>query len=105
MRESVVMRTLEIDGDLLTRFCRRNHIRTLSLFGSALRGELRESSDVDLLVEFEPNHVPGFFGLVRMEEELTEIVGRKVDLRTRGELSRYFRDQVASEARPLYAAN
>ena len=72
----------------------QRHIRKLSLFGSVLTPRFRPESDVDVLVEFEPGHVPGFLGLAQMELELGAIMGRKVDLRTPGELSRYFRDEV-----------
>lgn len=84
-------------------FCRRNHITKLSLFGSALRGDFREDSDIDLLVEFDPNHIPGLIRLAGMEIELTQILGRKVDLRTPQDLSRYFRQEVLSEAQVQYA--
>src|SRR2546426_772125 len=93
------------DAGRLADFCRQHQIRRLSLFGSALRGELRPGSDVDLLVEFEQGHTPGFFDLVTMERELTEILGRKADLRTAAELSRHFRDDVVSHARTLYASD
>ena len=63
-------------------FCQRNRIRKLSLFGSALREDFRPDSAVDVLVEFEAGHVPGFFRLVDLQEELSAIFGRKVDLRT-----------------------
>jgi predicted nucleotidyltransferase len=78
----------------LAAFCRRNHIRKISLFGSALRGELKSDSDIDLLVEFEQNHIPGLISLAGMEIELTGMFGRKVDMRTPRDLSRYFRDEV-----------
>lgn len=87
----------------LDAFCRRNHIRRLSLFGSTLTGEATPESDIDLLVEFEPDHVPGFFGLVGMEDELSAMLGRKVDLRTPEDLSQYFRDEVVATAEVLYA--
>jgi uncharacterized protein len=95
------MNTITIDEQQIADFCRRHHIARLSLFGSALRVDFRPESDVDVLVEFEPGHTPGweFFG---MQEELSEIIGRRVDLNTRGWLSKYFRDQVQAEARPLY---
>jgi predicted nucleotidyltransferase len=93
-----------ISKDKLAEFCRKHHIRKLSLFGSALRGELRHESDIDLLVEFDPDHVPGFITLAGMEIELTEVFGRKVDLRTPQELSRYFRDQVVDAAEVQYDA-
>lgn len=87
----------------LATFCRRSHIRRLSLFGSVLRTDFRPDSDIDVLVEFEPGHVPGF-GIVDMEKELSLMVGRKVDLRTLHDLSRHFRAEVVREARHLYAA-
>jgi len=90
--------------DRLAEFCKRNHIRRLSVFGSALRGQLRPDSDLDLLVEFEPEHTPGLFSIVRMEMELTEVLGRKVDLRTPEDLSEYFRDEVVENADVQYQA-
>jgi len=88
----------------LAAFCRKCHIKKLSLFGSAQRGELRPESDIDLLVEFEPGHVPGLITLAGMEIELTEMFGRKVDLRTPQDLSRYFREQVVNAAEVQYEA-
>ncbi|MHB8169137.1 MAG: nucleotidyltransferase family protein [Thermoleophilia bacterium] len=88
----------------LTDFCRRNNIRKLAFFGSVLREDFRPDSDIDVLVEFEPGHVPGFIRLARMERELSEILGRKADLRTPEDLSRYFRDDVIAEAEVQYAA-
>lgn len=88
----------------LVEFCRRNHILKLSLFGSVLRDDFGPGSDVDVLVEFEEGHTPGFFGLVQMEEELSELLGgRKVDLRTPQDLSRYFREEVLASAEVQYA--
>jgi len=91
-----------IPGPTLTEFCRRNHITKLSLFGSALRDDFRPDSDIDVLVEFEPGHVPGF-AIVAMQNELSRLAGRKVDLRTPRDLSRYFREQVIREAKVRYA--
>ena len=85
-------------------FCRKNHIRKLSVFGSALRGQLGPDSDIDLLVEFEQDHTPGLFSIVRMEMELAEMLGRKVDLRTPEDLSQYFRDEVIRNAQVQYQA-
>lgn len=87
----------------LAAFCKRHHIRRLALFGSVLRGDFGPSSDLDVLVEFEPGHTPGleFFSI---EEELSSIFGRKVDLNTPGFLSKYFRDRILSEAQDLYVA-
>lgn len=88
----------------IAAFCRRHHIRRLSLFGSVLRDDFRPDSDVDVLVEFEPGYAPGlaFFG---MEEELAEILGRKVDLNTPGFLSPYFRSEALSAAEDQYVAS
>lgn len=85
----------------LSEFCRRHHIRKLALFGSVLREDFGPDSDVDVLVEFEPGHVPGL-AFFSMEEELSQIFGRKVELSTPNFLSRYFRDQVLAEARVEY---
>jgi uncharacterized protein len=94
---------IALDREKVAAFCRRNHIRKLALFGSVLRDDFRPGSDVDVLVEFEPGHVPGlrFFAL---ERELSEIIGRKVDLNTPNFLSVYFRDQVLAEAEVQYVA-
>jgi hypothetical protein len=90
--------------DKLIEFCKRNHIRKLSIFGSAIRGRLQPDSDIDLLVEFEQDHTPGLFSIIKMEMELTETLGRKVDLRTPEDLSQYFRDEVIQNARLQYQA-
>ena len=86
----------------IAAFCRRHHVRRLALFGSVLRKDFRPDSDIDVLVEFEPGHALGlaFFAL---EEELEQMLGRTVDLNTPNDLSRYFREQVVSEAETLYA--
>lgn len=94
---------IQIPRDKVAEFCKRKHIQKLSLFGSALRGDFRPDSDVDVLVEFEPGHVPGL-AFFAMENELSEILGRKVDLNTPQFLSRYFREQVLAEAEVQYAA-
>jgi predicted nucleotidyltransferase len=93
---------IEIPRAKLSEFCDRNRIRKLSLFGSILTDRFRPDSDLDMLVEFEEGHVPGFLGLAEMELELGAMLGRKVDLRTPGELSRYFRDKVISSALVQY---
>jgi predicted nucleotidyltransferase len=94
---------IPIPREKIAEFCRRHHIRRLSLFGSVLRDDFGPDSDVDVLVEFETGHVPGlaFFG---MEAELSQILGRKVDLSTLQFLSRYFRDEVLNEAQEQYVA-
>jgi predicted nucleotidyltransferase len=86
----------------LNEFCKRNHIRKLSIFGSAIRGELQADSDIDLLVEFDQDHTPGLFSIIKMEMELTEVLGRKVDLRTPEDLSQYFRNEVVQNAKVQY---
>lgn len=88
----------------LIEFCKRNYIRKLSVFGSAIRGELQPDSDIDLLVEFDQGHTPGLFSIVKMEMELTEALGRKVDMRTPEDLSQYFRDEVVQNAKVQYQA-
>lgn len=96
---------LPIDPDTLAAFCRRHHIRKLALFGSTLKGTARPDSDIDLLVEFEPDHLPGLIEFAGIELELSELLdGRKIDLRTAGDLSRHFRDDVVSSAAIQYAA-
>ncbi|HEX8275383.1 MAG TPA: nucleotidyltransferase family protein [Longimicrobiaceae bacterium] len=96
---------IPVDQDRIAEFCRKNHVRRLALFGSVLRDDFRPDSDVDVLVEFEPGHVPGLLRLAGMEHELSEMFGgRRVDLRTPADLSRYFRDEVLSTARVQYDA-
>lgn len=92
---------IPIDRRVIADFCRRHHIRRLALFGSVLRDDFRSDSDVDVLVEFEPGHVPGF-GFFALQEELSALLGRDVDLHTPGFLSRYFRDDVLAHAEVQY---
>ena len=94
---------LNVDRVTLTRFCEEHHIRRLALFGSRLKGTARPDSDIDLLVQFEPDHIPGLLAVASMELELSEMLGRKVDLRTAGDLSRHFRDEVVRTAEVQYA--
>jgi len=93
-----------VDEAELRGLCRRHRIRHLALFGSALRGELGPDSDLDLLVEFEPGCAPGLLRFAAIELELEQLIGRRVDLRTPQDLSRYFRATVVEQARPLYDA-
>ena len=96
---------LPIDPEALSTACRRQRRRKLSLFGSRLKGTARPDSDVDLLVEFQPDARPTYFDLADIEIELSALMdGQKVDLRTPAELSRYFRDQVLREAEEQYVA-
>jgi uncharacterized protein len=94
---------IQIPKERITDFCRQHHIRKLAIFGSALRDDFGPDSDVDMLVEFEPGHVPGlaFFGI---EQELSAILGRKVDLNTAGFLSPEIREMVLKEAEVQYVA-
>ena len=93
-----------IDRARLAEFCRRHHVSKLSFFGSVLGETFRPDSDVDVLVEFEPEHVPGLLTLAGLEIKLSELLGRKADVRTAEDLSRYFRVEVVARAELLYAA-
>jgi predicted nucleotidyltransferase len=92
---------ITIPQDAVADFCRRHHMRRLAVFGSVLRNDFRPESDVDVLVEFEEGHTPGldFFA---MQDELSELLGHKVDLNTPGFLSSYIKDRVLAEAEVLY---
>jgi uncharacterized protein len=93
---------IEIPHAEIAEFCRRNRIRRLALFGSVLRDDFGPDSDVDVLVEFEPEAQVGLFELFDMEQELSCILGRQVDMNTPNSLSKYFRDQVLQEAEEQY---
>jgi uncharacterized protein len=93
---------LAVDRELLADFCRRHCICRLALFGSVLRTDFREDSDIDVLVEFASGHTVGLIRLAGIERELSEMLGRKVDMRTPADLSRYFRDEVVRGAEVLY---
>jgi predicted nucleotidyltransferase len=95
---------IAVDRDQIAEFCRRHHIRRLALFGSVLRPDFRPDSDVDVLVEFEPGTFVGF-GIVAMEDELSQLLGRKVDLVTSRALNRRIRDRVLGEAQTQYVAS
>jgi predicted nucleotidyltransferase len=94
---------IRVDDSDLAAFCRKNHIRRLAFFGSVLRGDFRPDSDIDILVEFEPGRVPGL-GFFALQDDLGQMLGRRVDLHTPASLSSYFRDQVLCEAEPAYVA-
>ena len=94
---------IEINTDKIEAFCRNNGIRRLALFGSILRNDFRPDSDVDVLVEFYPERHVGL-EFIRMQDELSVVFGRKVDLHTPGSLSRYFKQEVMGEAEELYVA-
>jgi len=92
---------IEMPSDKIAEFCRRHHIRKLSLFGSVVREDFGPESDVDVLVEFEPGHTPGL-AFFAMQRELSELLDRAVDLNTPECLSRYYRDEVLAEAEAQY---
>jgi len=93
-----------IPRERLAEFCRRHSIARLSLFGSVLRDDFSEPSDLDVLVEFLPGRAPGYIAFAGLQMELSALLGKRVDLRTPAELSRYFRDEVLREARLIHAA-
>jgi hypothetical protein len=94
---------IDIPRREIREFCRRRHIRRLAFFGSVLRSDFRSDSDIDVLVEFEPSHTPGL-AFFAMQDELAQLLQRKVDLHTPHSLSTHFRDAVLSEAENLYVA-
>lgn len=94
---------IHVSGDELAAFCRRNHVRRLSLFGSILGRDFQSESDVDVLVEFESGHTPGL-AFFEMQDELAKLFGRVIDLHTPASLSKYFRDDVMAEAEVQYDA-
>lgn len=99
------MANIDFDETALERFSQTNKIRKLALFGSVLRDDFGADSDVDVLVEFEPGQEPGLFGIARMEREMSLLFGgRKVDLRTSGDLGRHMRERVLTSAEGIYAA-
>ena len=106
MKSSKKIHGIKIPQKKIKRYCQNNHIKKLALFGSILRDDFHPGSDIDLLVEFEEGHTPGFFDLDRMEDQLSKFFnGKKIDLRTPNDLSRYFREKVISNAEVLYAGS
>ncbi len=95
---------IEVDSAQIATFCKKHLLVKLSFFGSILTERFGPESDVDVLFEYDPNHVPTLFDVVRMERELSEILGRDVDMRTPKDLSRFFRDEVLRTALVQYAA-
>ena len=96
-------KNIVIAKEKITDFCKRHYIQRLAIFGSALRDDFGPESDVDVLVDFMLGHTPGFFKLFEIEEELSGLLGgRKVDMRTPEDLSRYFRDEVVASAEVQY---
>ena len=97
------MARIDLDQAAVEAFCRKHGLRKLSLFGSVLRDDFRPDSDVDVLVEFRQGVRAGYLTMAAMERELSQLLGRRVDLRTPAELSRYFRDDVLQAAEVRYA--
>ena len=95
---------IEFPANNIASFCRGHGVNRLALFGSILRDEFGHESDIDVLIEFEPGRTPGFFAFAGMQLELTKLLGRRVDLRTPGDLSAYFRDSVVRGSLVQYAA-
>jgi len=95
---------IHVDHEKIADFCRRHHIRKFAFFGSVLRDDFRPDSDVDVLVEFEPEYRLGLFELMRMQREFSDLIGREADFRTPEDLGRYMRDRVMAESEVQYAA-
>ena len=93
---------IKVPKDKINAFCKQYYVVKLSFFGSVLRDDFSQDSDIDILIEFEKDKGPGFLELAHMERELTKIFGKKVDLRTPNEISKYFKDQVLSLAQVQY---
>ncbi len=94
---------IELPKDKIAKFCQENHIIKLSLFGSVLRKDFAKNSDVDVLVEFDKNHIPGFIRLANIQSTLSKLLGgREVDIRTPNDLSPYIRDRVLNTAEVQY---
>ena len=96
--------SIDIPAAKISDFCRRHGIARMSLFGSVLRSDFSPESDIDVLVEFQAGRAPGFIAFAGMQLELQAIIGRRIDLRTPADLSKYFRDEVLREARLIHAA-
>lgn len=99
----MTLHSIEISQERIAKFCRANGIRWLALFGSILRDDFRPESDIDVLVEFQPGVRVGL-AFIRIQDELSSILGHKVDLHTPGSLSKYFRAEVLDEAEAIYVA-
>ena len=103
MKHQKKIKNFDMHDATLEAFCRKHHIRKLSLYGSVLREDFRSDSDIDVLVEIESGHSVGLIRFAAMERELSGFLGRRVDLHTPAELSRYFRDEVMRGAEVQYA--
>jgi predicted nucleotidyltransferase len=95
---------IQVNREQVADFCRRHHLRKLAFFGSVLRDDFRADSDVDVLIEFEPEYRLGLFELMRIQREFSVLIGREADFRTPEDLGRYMRNRVISESEVQYAA-
>lgn len=93
---------IRLPKDKIVSFCKKYHIAYLALFGSVLTSNFTKKSDIDILVKFEKKHIPHLFGMVKMESELSDIIGHPVDLKTPNDLSPYFRNDVLNKAKLIY---
>ena len=101
-----VLNGIKIPKKDLIKYCKKRHIKKMALFGSLLNKNFSTNSDIDILVEFEIEHIPSLFNLIKMEDELSSyFMGHKVDLRTPNDLSKYFRNRVIKNAVVLYAGS
>jgi uncharacterized protein len=102
---STVLKNIIVPDREIALFCQRNHIQKLAFFGSVLRSDFSKDSDIDILVEFDPEHIPGLIRFSAMELELSSLFQRKVDLRTAEDLSPYFRQKVLESMVVQYVEN
>jgi predicted nucleotidyltransferase len=102
---STVLKNIIVPNRKIAIFCQRNHIQKLAFFGSVLRSDFSKDSDIDILVEFDPEHIPGLIRFSAMELELSSLFQRKVDLRTAEDLSPYFRQKVLESMVVQYVEN
>jgi hypothetical protein len=93
---------IELPRDQIAEFCRRHHIRWLALFGSVLRDDFTPESDIDVLVDFEPEHRYTYFTLAQIERELSGLLGRKADVHVPKSLHWFIRDKVLGQAEAVY---
>ena len=93
---------IKIPKAWIEKFCKAHHVVKMALFGSVLSDHFSETSDVDILVEFDPDHVPGLFEIVDMKDELSKNIGREVDLRTPEDISKFFRNEIIQQSYLLY---
>ena len=102
---SLILNNITIPEQEIRLFCQRHYIQKLAFFGSVLRSDFSEESDIDILVEFDPEQIPGLIRFSAMEQELSNLFQRKVDLRTAEDLSHYFRQEVLDSAVVQYVQN